>query len=223
MAKPQGAPNARPSPSCCSTCCALAGSPFRASIPASRPTLDRCQGSERDSFFGICQRFRQVLPGYVQCLQCVSGHEVGFELEDFVRFPGGFPAFAGRPEQDRESNSDNEVQRIFFERLPVLKLGQSEIEEHGAFGGDHDVGRLQIAVQDAASVGLFQRGGNLESQGGRRLFAWKRSVPGVCLRCIRAPGSRGRYRKSGGCADGSARRWREPPARSAPRAGLSAA
>ena len=56
----------------------------------------------------------------------------------------------------------------FFVRhvgVGVHQLGQAEVEQlRGPGAGDHDVGGLEIAVEDAARVGRLQRAGNLDRQ-----------------------------------------------------------
>ena len=45
---------------------------------------------------------------------------------------------------------------------PRLEFGQTKVEELHARPGDHDVARLQIAMHDAAAMGLAQRFGDLD-------------------------------------------------------------
>ena len=70
---------------------------------------------------------------------------------------------------------------LFGERRPAAELGQPEVHDLGlALRRDHDVGALDVAVDDALVMGLAQAGGHLagDLQGLLRL---QRSAPELVL------------------------------------------
>ena len=62
-----------------------------------------------------------------------------------------------------------ETERLLL-RAGLLVLGKIEVEEQRlAFGTDQDVGRLDVAVQDAPVVGVLQSVGKLSDHPGSGL------------------------------------------------------
>src|SRR5487761_1352630 len=110
MANATGAAFDRPSPSCPISFAALSSSPLLTRRPASRPAEIGFQG---ESLGG--RRF-----GDVQSLQRVRGHKLRIQFQDSSRFSQGFLIFAGGRQRERETHSHDQIERVLFERTPML-------------------------------------------------------------------------------------------------------
>ena len=108
----------------------------------------------------------------------------------------------------------------------LQRLGQAEVEHLDlAIGGDHDVGRLEVAVDHAGLVGGLQRQGDLPRDGegfveGQRPRArrWDRSSPGTSSMARKRSHWPRAGRRPRRCWGGSGRRAAWPRARSGPAA-----
>jgi hypothetical protein len=68
----------------------------------------------------------------------------------------------GRSDDHAVLGEGLEFGRFFLGHVRLDQLGEAEVEHlRGAARGDHDVGRLQVAVDDALGVRLRQRVGDL--------------------------------------------------------------
>jgi hypothetical protein len=69
----------------------------------------------------------------------------------------------------------------------AAQLGDAEVEQLGALPGEHDVGGLQVAVNDPLMVGLGERLGNLGRIAQR--FLQRQGPPSQPRSCSRPPGT----------------------------------